>query len=457
MTLTASRRFLLFDIFRIPYDVEEDGSPPSRLERVGGREGTGLFWPREVDGPPGRLGEITIASPVLSIDDAERLLPETPQRWRRDGDLWRDGAGNVFLPFAPDAAISALLEEAYVDAGRVGPRRSALALARSTYYRVKPLLPRRAQLALRRRFTRVQEKASFPRWPVETSLHDLYALLLRLVDEQVDEPVPRLAAWPDGYSWALVLTHDVEGQLGYDHIGPVLDAETARGLRSAWYFVPERDYRVEEDRLAELDAGGFEVGVHGLRHDGRDLAPGAFESRLPAIRQYAERWGATGFRSPATHRSWELMPQLGFDYDSSFSDVARYEPQAGGCCSWLPFFIDDLVELPITLPMDHTLFELLGHPDGTAWSEKARFLRGRGGMALLLTHPDYLGEESRLRSYGDFLDEFAGDTTAWRALPREVSAWWRRRAASSIEPADEGWRVVGPAAGEARVETGPLR
>jgi hypothetical protein len=172
---------------------------------------------------------------------------------------------------------------------------------------------------------------------------------------------------------------------------------------------------------------------------------------------YAERWSASGFRAPATQRSAELMPRLGFDYDTSYCDVARYEPQAGGCCSWLPFFLGPVVELPITLPMDHTLFELLGHRDGSAWLEKAKFLRQRGGMALMLTHPDYLLDPARLATYEQFLGVFAGDETVWHALPREVSAWWRRRAASGIERSADGWRVVGPAAGEARVEVGPLR
>src|SRR5437868_7234563 len=53
----------------------------------------------------------------------------------------------------------------------------------------------------------------------------------------------------------------------------------------------------------------------------------------------------------------------------------------------------------------------------------------------------------------DLLTTFAGDETMWAALPRDVASWWRRRVASSIERDDAGgWRVTGPAAGEARVE-----
>src|ERR1044072_8808985 len=70
--------------------------------------------------------------------------------------------------------------------------------------------------------------------------------------------------------------------------------------------------------------------------------------------------GVQGFRLPSTHRNAALIPQLGVSHDSSWSDGAIYEPEPGGTCSWLPYFIDDVVELPITLPQDHTLFRVRG-------------------------------------------------------------------------------------------------
>ena len=143
---------------------------------------------------------------------------------------------------------------------------------------------------------------------------------------------------------------------------------------------------------------------------------------------------------------------LGFDYDSSWPDTDPFEPQDGGCCTWLPFFNGELVELPLTLPQDHTLFVILGHQDEAAWVEKTEFLRARGGMAMIDTHPDYLVDERIFTAYARFLDRFADDATAWKALPREISAWWRRRAASSLERDGRRWRIVGPAADEGRVE-----
>ena len=60
-------------------------------------------------------------------------------------------------------------------------------LARRVYYLVRPALPRRAQLALRRAFVPRQRAAEFPRWPVEPVL----------VDGQLGASSPSIRATPD--------------------------------------------------------------------------------------------------------------------------------------------------------------------------------------------------------------------------------------------------------------------
>jgi hypothetical protein len=145
------------------------------------------------------------------------------------------------------------------------------------------------------------------------------------------------------------------------------------------------------------------------------------------------------------------MPLLGFDYDSSYPDTDPFEPRSGGCCSLLPFMNDDLVELPITLPQDHTLFSILGERDERLWVEKTEHIRRRGGMALALTHPDYASSGPLVHSYRSFLERYRDDPGVWHALPREVSAWWRRRLASTLMHDGKRWRIVGPAADEGRV------
>jgi hypothetical protein len=173
------------------------------------------------------------------------------------------------------------------------------------------------------------------------------------------------------------------------------------------------------------------------------------------MRAAADRWQAAGFRSPATQRHWELMPLLGFDYDSSYTDTDPYEPQPGGCCTYWPYFNEDLVELPITLPQDHTLFSVLREADPDLWRKKARELSRRGGMVLVLAHPDYADDPELLAAWEALLSEFAEDPTMWQALPREVATWWRHRAASRLVRESGAWTITGPAAeaGEVRFST----
>lgn len=475
----VSDQSLFFDYFRIPNLVLADGerseltndAPPScavaAWQSPHAASGK-LFWPRTLnDGSAEellpqaryRLDSIPLFARLVPDSVADEWLSATPSSWRKETPIvdgagrevaWvrRDENGSVFLPFDPGEAMQTYWSEGYLD---VNARlKGAKQLAVRAYYRVRPAIPRRLQLAFRRRLSRVQSRSSFPSWPIEPALHDLYDVVFGWVASTAGEAVPWLAPWPENYSWALVLTHDVETEAGIANIDPVAELETRGGYRSSWNFVPRR-YDLHDEVVASLRERGFEVGVHGLFHDGRDLESLAIlTERLPEMHRYAQRWGATGFRAPATHRVWEWMPLLGFDYDSSYPDTDPYEPQSGGCCTWLPFFNDELVELPITLPQDHTLFTILGHTDASTWVEKASYIRRRGGMVLLVTHPDYL-HGATISSYARLLETFADDTSVWRAMPREVSAWWRRRAASRVERNGREWRVDGPAAGEASI------
>jgi hypothetical protein len=467
----SSSEFALFDYFRVPY---ERSSPPTSpdlpFEVITSPRGTRLMWPTQASlqsgackSAPHFLRSIPMFGRVVEDADMQKLVRQTGGWWMpadavRDergtlvSAVWQTDDGSAFLPFDPNEVISNFWRERYIDLGHPVPIRIR-SLTRRFYYTGRPLLPRKLQLVLRRSFSRVQSRTRFPRWPAEPALDDLYRYLLELAAGVAGDPVPHLAVWPKGRSWALVLTHDVEGRTGYENLGRLAQVELDAGYRSSWNFVPENGYEVAPELIDDLRSSGFEIGVHGLHHDGRDVSsPAVLRRRLPLIRAYASLWQAEGFRSPATLRSAKLMPLLGFDYDSSFSDTAPYEPQPGGCCTWLPYMIGDMVELPITLTQDHTLYELLGHRDETHWLEKAQFLRDRGGMALIITHPDYIGNPHLLASYGRFLEAFADDSTAWKALPREVSAWWRRRARSHLAEIDGQWTIVGPAEREGRVE-----
>lgn len=471
----SSAPFPPFDHLRVPYtqtpgpaDDDRVGCLWSVRDPSGGR----LLWARAPGTPRRRaprsvsgvfeVAGCRLAGEVCTVPP-QQLLGEGDDSWavlhevrdaagERCAAVSRNDRGDVFLPFDPGEVLACLRSERYRRLGRAAQVRSAVRTAAvHGYYRVRPVVPRSAQLALRRRLARrTPPTTDFPRWPLESGLDDLSHFLLGLCSVLAGEPVPWIAPWPDGADWCLVLTHDVETAQGCADLDLLREPERRAGFRSCWNFVPER-YETPATVVEALRREGCEVGVHGLRHDGRDLASArVLRKRLPAMREAADRWGAVGFRSPATQRAWDLMPAMGFAYDSSYTDTDPYEPQPGGCCTWLPFFNGGLVELPITLPQDHTLFSILGHQDGSLWVDKARTLRGRGGMVLVLSHPDY-AHGPALDAWEQLLEEFRGDPTMWQPLPRDVAAWWRERADSTVELRDGSWTVTGPAAGRGRV------
>jgi len=218
---------------------------------------------------------------------------------------------------------------------------------------------------------------------------------------------------------------------------PMADLEERYGFRSAWNLALEQ-YPIDWKRIDQLRARGFEFGAHGLKHDGRLFrSERDFQTLAPRIRAIAREHGLCGFRAPSTLRRAQWIPQLECDFDSSFSDTDIFEPQPGGTCSIFPFFLDrKVVELPYTLPQDHTLINLLGRDLMPTWIRKARWIASLGGMILTLTHPDYCGSGIYLEAYAKLLEYLAGIDNAWYALPSQAAQWWRLRACAKLQIAD---------------------
>lgn len=328
------------------------------------------------------------------------------------------------------------------------------------FYAVKPLVPRRAQVTARRLAARRQCRTTFPAWPIEPALLRLRAdaLQAELVARRASE-LPVLNLWPDRARFAFVLTHDVESRAGVERIPELLEVERRYGFVSSWNFCADW-YPLAEADLDVVRRAGGEVGLHGLKHDGRlFLERSTFVDALPAIGEHLQAWGAVGFRSPALGRNAAWMHELPCEYDSSFPDTDPFQPQPGGCCSIHPYFLGDVVELPITLDQDFTLFELLRERSIRLWFDKSRFLMRHHGLITVLVHPDYMNRE-RLELYEELLAFLAEQEGGWHALPREVAAWWRRRDALRhlLGHEDQGQQQLGSdtTVARARLEDGQI-
>jgi len=320
-----------------------------------------------------------------------------------------------------------------LDESLFGDDRYRLSGLKSIYYAVaRPLLPTWVRPLLRKVYHPNEEVQSLLGWPVEDRfVRFQFALMAAVMDRLEQESLNIVGLWPGGNRFAFVLTHDVEARPGHDFVRQVMTLEEKYGFRSSFNFVPE-GYKIDRDLLDEMRARGFEVGVHGLKHDGRLFSSRElFEERAHKINAYAREWQAVGYRSPMTHRNPEWMQSLDIDYDLSFFDTDPYEPMAGGSMSIWPYLIGRFVELPYTLMQDHRYLEVLEQRTPDLWLEKVSFIEQNYGMALLNSHPDYLLKPGGMEVYEGLLAAMAKRQACWHALPRDVAQWWRHRAAAS--------------------------
>ena len=74
------------------------------------------------------------------------------------------------------------------------------------------------------------------------------------------------------------------------------------------------------------------------------------DERLPAMRDAAERWGAEGFRAPATQRRWQWMPRLDSTTTRASPTATVRTPARRLLHVVAVFRTQAMVELPITMP-----------------------------------------------------------------------------------------------------------
>ena len=325
-----------------------------------------------------------------------------------------------------DTAIQLSLGE-----GQFGPGHWQLGFTKRIYYLLKPLLPRPITRIMRKVYSG-SAKASFPLgWPIEARYAAfLWECLRQILLLSNSAFLPIVSLWPESHQTAFILTHDIETAVGQNFALRVAEIEEKYGFRSSFNFVPER-YPLNDKVIAELRNRGFEIGVHGLKHDGKLFhSQKKFNQRANQINRHMQTLKANGFRAPLTHRNPQWMQELSVTYDLSFFDTDPYEPIPGGTMSLWPFQMGNFIELPYTLPQDYTLVNILKATTPAVWLNKVDFLKKYHGMALLNTHPDYLRQPDNWAVYETFLKEMAGRNGFWHALPHQVAAWWLERQTS---------------------------
>jgi len=353
------------------------------------------------------------------------------------------------LPFDPAEIVDNLRQERYVDGHHKSVTTPGIrSAARKAYGYIRPLLPVPLRKHLQKMHLRGWENISFPSWPVDRTVDRLFEKLLALSIKSLRAPaVPFIWFWPEGHSSCTVMTHDVETAAGRDFCTQLMDLDDQWGIKSSFQIIPEKRYGVSAGYLKSFRDRGFEVNVHDLNHDGELFTDrGQFLRRAARINQYGKDYGAAGFRSGTLYRNPNWFEALDFSYDMSFPNVGHLDAQRGGCCTVMPFFMGNILELPLTATQDYSLFYILNDYSLALWKEQARIIMEGHGLASFIVHPDYIINDRARETYKGLLGHLVklrSEQNVWMALPGEVNRWWRERSQMRIVQHAGGYEIEG--------------
>lgn len=239
--------------------------------------------------------------------------------------------------------------------------------------------------------------------------------------------------YPDNKKCAVIITHDVDSLEGFKFIPKILELSKKFNIKSCWYIIPYK-YPIDEGIIKLIKDYGDEIGIHGFNHDGKLFIDyKTFHNRSKFINAAVKKYNAKGFRSPMVHRNLLWLQELDIEYDASCFDYDPFQPFPGGTYTIWPFKFLKFIELPYTIPQDHTLFYELRQTDISIWKKKIDWIIKNNGMVLSITHPDYLMEKNYLSLFENLLDYVSSIEQSWKCLPCEMAEWWNKKERQSAQ------------------------
>lgn len=212
--------------------------------------------------------------------------------------------------------------------------------------------------------------------------------------------------------FGVIMTHDVDTREGYEYgLSRFVEIERAEDMVSTFNIVPSSpEYEVDQDLITSLLRDGFDIGMHGLHHDGKFafLSDEAQRARVFKSVKRAKELGlpSLGYRAPWLHRTRMMIRYLseaGFDWDSSFPDTddSTIGYASTGSRTVFPFYPmykengvwkrSTIVEIPVSMPQDWTLlyyYKLSEESILRVLRKKMDYIKSQGGLATFILHPD---------------------------------------------------------------------
>ncbi|MFC5279517.1 polysaccharide deacetylase family protein [Halorubrum rubrum] len=293
------------------------------------------------------------------------------------------------------------------------------------------------------------------------------------MEPPIEPAAPTRTAAPDGYEFALCLTHDVDrpyktyqalyaalsgnplyhlsslrpGVEPYWQFEEIMELESELGVRSAFYFLNEPSlfasqgprewirpanllehagrYDPTDDAIASvirgLDEGGWEVGLHGSFHSATDRDRLAEEKETLESILGHEVNGGRQHHLKLSDGTWEHHRDIGLRYDASLGSSSSVGFTHG--YDLVRPFDDEFVVFPLTamevaLPDPGDDFESARSVCADLVDEAAE----NGAVMTALWHPRYFNEREfpGYRRLYRWMVEYALDSRGWVGSPGEL-------------------------------------
>jgi hypothetical protein len=277
------------------------------------------------------------------------------------------------------------------------------------------------------------------------------------------------ADYPDNKSFAVCLTHDIDGVYasfsdkteyafknlrqgslsGFMHylgrfplcnFSDIMSLEEKYEATSSFYFMAEdageQDYayRIDdfEPVLKEIVDRGCEVGLHGghtsyLNVEELKIKKKRLEKILDRnVIGYRNHY--LRFRVPET---WEYLHDAGFSYDTTFGYHDHIGFRNGMCHPFRPFNRTtgkpiEILEIPLTVMMN-TFDDYMKIDMRRAWEMTKNLIdivqQYHGVLTVLWHNTDLIGHK---RKFYEKLLNYCAEKNAWMTSGQEIATWWNQ-------------------------------
>lgn len=236
------------------------------------------------------------------------------------------------------------------------------------------------------------------------------------------------------YQHKCILTHDIETRTGLRNSIKLKKIEERYDVPSIWY-IPASSYALNADIIKRLANNG-EIGIHGLKHDGRlfrlsddEMIEGLLKAKtnMEALSNQV----ISGFRAPLlqyTNNVCRNLEKSKYAFDSS---IPTWEPKnpltmrAHGIETVYPFKLYNMVEIPISIPQDYQMIKVMNYSVKETiekWMQINGVIKKMGGLSTFLVHPDYdFSYDENLGYYEELVSYLVSDKSTYIAKASEVA------------------------------------